>query len=606
MQPLHEAGSARRSGFTAAFLSLLFPGLGHIYLGAYRRGLGFAAVPFLVGALAAGFVVRLKPTDLAGLAVQSWFLTAVFVVNLILLGYRAAAILDAWTIARQLGQGRDRRSVAAGTTGTGGTTTPNRAASVPLAALLSIAGLIAVLLVMSVAHIAVARYDLLASGTLDCVFNADAKGCDNGPGGSGGPGDSGDASAPASVGPPVAGQTLPPWNGTDRLNILLIGADEQNGGHNTDTMITVSIDPTTSQVVMFSLPRDTVDVPIPPGPARNVFGASFQGKVNSWFAAVHRRSDLFPGDASKSQPGYNGLKALLGNLYGLNIPYYVEVNFDGFKKVVDALGGVSVNVQVPVVDDDFPSGGGARSRLYIPAGMQHMSGADALKYARSRHTSSDFDRGARQQRVLVSLRQQTDISRILPSLDALTTALRTSVRTDVPRELVPQLLSLAEKSDTRSIRSLIFTPPFYQQEFLSSPRGYIIEPRVDRIRSAVRQAFTVDPTAAQQRDALAEEGAEVWVLNGSQVNGQAATLAAYLDYLGIAATAPTQKPDTTGLTTTTIRAYNGAETTFPLTTQMLQTVFGVQVVPLTDPAVKVDFAVITAKTTPTLTPPPVP
>ena len=55
--------------------------------------------------------------------------------------------------------------------------------------------------------------------------------------------------------------SIPPWDGKERLNILLIGADEQRGGHNTDTLITVSIDPVTKQVAMFSLPRDTVDVP---------------------------------------------------------------------------------------------------------------------------------------------------------------------------------------------------------------------------------------------------------------------------------------------------------------------------------------------------------
>ena len=127
-----------------------------------------------------------------------------------------------------------------------------------------------------------------------------------------------------------------------------------------------------------------------------------------------------------------------------------------------------------------------------------------------------------------------------------------------------------------------------------------------RIRAAVQEAFRVDPGFAEARDAVAAEGAAVWVLNGSGRTGEAATLAAYLEYLGIAASAPTQRPDVSGLSVTTIRAYNGAETTFPATMAALTQILGVQVVPVTDPAIRVDFVVITGRATPTLTPPPVP
>ena len=231
-------------------------------------------------------------------------------------------------------------------------------------------------------------------------------------------------------------------------------------------MIVVSIDPTTDQVVMFQLPRDTVDVPVPPGPAQKLFGTVYAGKINSWFVNVRHRADLFPG--TDQTRGYTGLKAILGELYAIDIKYYVEVNFAGFEQIVDALGGVTINVQVPVVDDSYPAGGGALQRVYIPSGMQHMNGAEALVYARSRHGSTDFDRGARQQRVLLSLRQQTDIARILPHLDQLASALSASFRTDIPRDLFPKLLGLAEKVTSQNVRSYIFTPPFYQTEYTSS------------------------------------------------------------------------------------------------------------------------------------------
>jgi hypothetical protein len=113
---------------------------------------------------------------------------------------------------------------------------------------------------------------------------------------------------------PAAGLD-PAWNGTDRLNILLIGSDQRAGDvtHNTDTMIVVSIDPLPSRSSMFSLPRDTVDVPLPPGPAARLrLGLPGQDQLVLVVRSQARR--LFPGRPERNLPGYNGLKALLGNL----------------------------------------------------------------------------------------------------------------------------------------------------------------------------------------------------------------------------------------------------------------------------------------------------
>jgi LCP family protein required for cell wall assembly len=592
MQPGHETLPRGRSPFAAAFLSLVFPGLGHAYLGAYRRGLGFAAPPLLLGALIAGFAVRMTLFDLGGLAVQSWFQIAVFVGNLVALVYRAYAIVDAWSIARAL----SGRPVASPTT------------AMRQAGAVSVAGLAAVLLVMSGVHVAVARYDMLLTGTSNCIFDPEATDC--GPTESAGPDEGTPAPSQAStpepsIGPSVTDEPIPQWDGKERLNILLIGVDEQGGGFNTDTMITVSIDPKTNQVVMFQLPRDTVDVPIPPGPAQSVWGSVYPQKINSFAAWARNRPDFYPG--TKLTRGENGLKEILGSLYGLDIKYFVEVNFDGFKKVIDALGGVTINVQVPVLDDNFPQAGGNRLRLFVPAGIQHMTGHEALDYARSRKSTSDFERAARQQRVLVSLREQVDIGQTIQNIEPLANAIGQSIRTDIPRELVPQLLGLADRIQSRAIRSVIFTPPFYQTECLNCPpRGYIIVPRVARIRAAVADAFNVDPNFAAARDALLQEGAQVWVLNGSGRTGEAARLAQFLSYLGMDATAPNQRPDSTGRQDTTIRAYNGAADSMPLTLAALEQAFGVKVAPVTDPSIRVDFVVTTGAATPQLTPPPVP
>jgi hypothetical protein len=274
--------------------------------------------------------------------------------------------------------------------------------------------------------------------------------------------------------------------------------------------------------------------------------------------------------------------------------------------VVDALGGVTINVQVPVVDDVFPDDTGALQRIYIPAGMRHMSGTEALIYARSRHGSNDFDRGQRQQRILVALRDQADISAILPRIDELAQAVGQSLRTDVPRDLVPQMLGLASSIDARAIRSYVFAPPVYQTENPDSPRGYIVQPKVSVIRSAVKNAFAADNALETTREALATEAARIWVVRGSTRGGDPADIADYLEYLGMTASAPTGRGETTTGTKTKIVVYNGAETRLTETIRVLESLFNVTSSTAADAAGLTDIIVTTGAETPTLTPPPAP
>jgi LCP family protein required for cell wall assembly len=606
---MHESQEARpraRSPFTAAFLSLLFPGLGQWYAGATTRALGFAAAPILLIALLAGVGLRMDRIAMLGLVFDPNVLNAVFVLNIVVLIYRVVAVVDAYRVAEFM------NAQAASGDGRAGRARLRRNP-------LSIAGLLAVLLVMAASHVVVARYDSFAMELVD-------RGCDSIFIGEGSTEECPDPEATASpsaepsesedigeeptatptpeaslVGTPVPNVSIAPWDGKERLNILLIGADEQGGGHNTDTLIVVSIDPVTKQVAMFSLPRDTVDVPIPDGPARQVWGRDYSGKINSFFANNRKRSDLWPGNDRTR--GYNALKSVLGELYDLDIKYFVEVNFEGFKQVVDAVGGVTINVQIPVSDDRFPSERGRLVRLYIPSGIQHMDGAEALKYARSRHSSTDFDRGQRQQRVLLSLREQADPQHLIPRLPELVAALKKTVRTDIPLSQMDELLGLASEVDTKDIRSYVFAPPLYARESSGDSRGYVIIPNIERIRDAVKDAFSSDPADEALRQTLAAEGAGVWVLNGTGDGGRGADLAGYLDYHGVAASAPRQKPDGAVPANTRIIVYNGAEATIPETIAYLEKTFGVKVSLKDDPAVRTDVVITIGNRTPTLSAP---
>ncbi len=553
-QPPQEARPRDRSAFAAAFLSLIFPGLGHAYAGAFERALGFAALPFLALALIAGLALNMGAFVFAGVLIE--YLPLVLVANIVLLVYRIVAAIDAYRVVAYL------NAVEL----SGKRFGPPRLGLAPL----SLAGLLAVCLVIAGGHGVVAYYGVQAKSTLDCIFDPSgtAEGCDQALGSpepGSGEGSGAQSAAPttatpvAPVGSPVPAATTSSWNGTDRLNILLVGADQRPSDNtfNTDTLIVVSIDPVSKQVAMFSLPRDTVDVPLPPGPARSAFGAVYPGKITSLWTDVRNRSDLFPGNGTTR--GFNALKSVLGYFYALDIQYYAEVNFEGFKKIVDSLGGVTINVQNPVLDDQYPGDRG-RLRVYIPTGVQYMTGSQALIYARSRHTSNDFDRAQRQQRIITSLREQIDPNRILANLPGVLAALKGTFRTDIPTSKLPQLIQLSSQIDATKIRSFVFSPPRFQTEYLNSSRGYIIEPDVIAIRKAVASAFKIDAKLETEPDRT-----------------QAATR---------------------------IRVYNGHESDLPGTIALLQNLFGVKVQLVSDPSVRVDIIVTTGTRTPLLTPPP--
>ena len=127
------------------------------------------------------------------------------------------------------------------------------------------------------------------------------------------------------------------------------------------------------------------------------------------------------------------------------------------------------------------------------------------------------------------------------------------------------------------------------------------------IRAAVAGAFNFDPTVEAQRQAIAQEGAQVWVLNGTGAIGSAAAVAGYLDFRGLAASAPNQRPPAgTVPTNTIIRVYNGAQAKLPLTLALLADVFGIQAAPVTDPTVRADVIVTTGQKTPALAAPALP
>jgi hypothetical protein len=202
--------------------------------------------------------------------------------------------------------------------------------------------------------------------------------------------------------------------------------------------------------------------------------------------------------------------------------------------------------------------------------------------------------------VLLSLREQADPQALVPRLPELVAALKKTVKTDIPIDQLDELLGLASEIDTADIRSYVFAPPRYQQEVLT---GYWTLPYVDRIRSAVKDAFRERAADEEERDALAAEGGRIWVLNGTSEARRGARIAGYLEYQGLAASSPRQKPEGKVPANTRITVYNGAESTVPKTVAYLEDLFGVKATLVDDPAVRVEVIVTVGRKTPDLVPP---
>ena len=537
----------RRSAFAAAVFSLLVPGFGHLYERRWRAALLFLTPPTLLLALVGGIVAADGLPGLVGLLITPFGLSAAGILNILLAVWRGVAAADAW-------RGAVRRESGLRAIGT------------------SFAGLTLSLVAALSLHLILGGYVATASELVGGIFSS---GTEN-------PG-----TTPA-----------PRWDGKERLNVLLVGIDQRGDSttFNTDTLIVASVDPVNGTVTMFSIPRDTVDFPVPEN-AQQLYGATYGNKINSYYASASRNPNVFPDGPMPA------LREMLGNFYGMKIDYSLMVNFTGFQEIVDALDGVRITARNPVTDDSYPIGGGKYARIHVLAGVHAMDGAEALIFARSRHGSSDFDRAARQQQVISAIRAQSDMAAITRNLPSLAVALKDSLKSDFPQQDLPLLLDLIAQIDAGSIRSLVFTPPNYQTVG-SDSRGYIITPDVAKIRAAVLQAFSAQPTKEEREaDAIAREAARIWVLNGTGRKGEAGVLATALSRAGLDASAPTAiTPAEIGLLKTRFIVFNGAEQRMPISLALLEKLLGMKATLIDDPTVTVDVEIITGADVPTITP----
>ncbi len=286
-----------------------------------------------------------------------------------------------------------------------------------------------------------------------------------------------------------------PFGDQERVNVLLLGGDGGDGrdGVRTDTVIVASIETATGATTLFSLPRNLEDLPFPAGTElAELFPDGFDAgeESESLLNAVYRNGPALYPDAlgtPSDNPGADWLKLGVGEALGLPIDYYVLVNLDGFSQLVDALGGITVDVNYYVPVGGEPTIGTLPDAYIAPGPDQEMDGATALAFARGRFGLTDYQRMDRQRCVLDSIIAAADPVTLLTRYQRLAATTTDIVSTDIPQSVLDDFVDLAFLVKDAGIRSVVFDDTVIDPAYAD----------YDQIRLLVQQALgTAAPTSA--------------------------------------------------------------------------------------------------------------
>jgi LCP family protein required for cell wall assembly len=455
----HRAPSPRRErrpGFGwVVFYTIagtILPGLG--FLAARRRVLGGVVLgTFLVAVLAIGAYIAADPVRAASLSVRPRMLHIATVV-LIVLAVVWVGVIVASHVALRRSPTRVQRAVG---------------------------GVLVSLLAFAVAApLAVAaRYSYDQASVVTQVFKRED--------------DTKSATRPTMM---VAttdqeGRPVDPWVNKPRLNVLLLGGDagRNREGTRTDTVILASINTQTGDTTLFSLPRNTARMPFPKdSPLHRSYPRGFtngDGDAPEFFlnAMYHNLPAALPKEVlgETDNLGADALKLSVGEALGLEVDYYVLVNLAGFRTLVNALGGITVNVNtyIPIggnTDLGIPPDG------YIkPGPSQKLNGEKALWYARGRYGSDDYARMDRQRCVIDAIIEQANPRNLLARYEAIAKAGKNIVSTDLPQEVLPLMVDLSLRVKGGNVRSVVFR---HGENGFFSP-----DPNFGRMRKRVRAAL---------------------------------------------------------------------------------------------------------------------
>ncbi len=255
-----------------------------------------------------------------------------------------------------------------------------------------------------------------------------------------------------------------PWGGQERVNVLLLGGDGgvHREGVRTDTMILLSMDTGTGRTTMFSLPRNMMNAQFPEqSPLHDIYPTGFTGygDQGEWMLnAIYRNVPaLYPDVLGASDnEGADALKLAVSGSLGVPVDYYLLVNLRGFRQIVDAMGGVSVNINQPIPVGGNTDLGILPDRYLEPGPDQRLDGFDALWFSRGRYGSDDYQRMERQRCMIDAIIDEANPLNLLRRYQALAAAGKQIVRSDIPRQLLPAFVDVALKAKGADVRSVVF------------------------------------------------------------------------------------------------------------------------------------------------------
>ncbi|GAA1938105.1 LCP family protein [Nocardioides marmoribigeumensis] len=279
-----------------------------------------------------------------------------------------------------------------------------------------------------------------------------------------------------------------PWGGLNTVSVLLLGGDYGPGrtGVRTDTAVLVRADIPTGNVTMFSLPRNLMNAQFPEdSPLHDLYPDGFRGEGDqgNWMLnAIYGQVPLLhPGVlGSSANEGADAIKQAVEGSLGIPVDYYALVNLGGFRQLVEAMGGVTVDINEYVAVQGNQSAGIPPEEWLHPGPHQHLDGYHALWFARGRYGSSDYSRMLRQRCLIGDLIDEADPVTLLRRYQALARAGKEIVQTDIPARLLPGFVELALRAKGADVRSVAF---------ISSKEFFSGDPDFDWMRDKVRKAL---------------------------------------------------------------------------------------------------------------------
>ena len=424
------------------FLAALVPGSGYLYAG--RRALGAVVLAAWLAMVAA--VVWYFGRDLRGTSLDLAFDPVLLKVAALLMVLGIVVWAFVVFTSHRLVRPRERTRAT------------------------TVAGYVAVgvITVVLAAPVAVAaRYALVQADVVETVF----------------------AQAPDSATTPENATEADPWAGQDRVNILLLGGDggEDRTGVRTDTVILLSVETKTGKATTFSLPRNMLNAQFPTdSPLHDLYPDGFAtGQGDEAFdmlnAIYSQVPELHPGVLGKTDnEGADAVKEAVSGSLGLPVDYYLLVNLKGFQEVVDAIGGITVNINEPVAINGNTDAGIPPTDYLDPGPDQKLDGFKAMWFARGRYGSDDYARMDRQRCAVDALIKAADPMTLVSRYIALAQAGKEIVYTDIPRKLAPAFADLLLEVQGAKVKSVVFKA---SDQFNSA------DPDFDYVQQVVQDAF---------------------------------------------------------------------------------------------------------------------